>query len=91
MRLRKTGRRVDLPVAAKKNASKLFEFADHIGARRAIFVAPDEWANKSVRVKDVRRTDAVRGSDDKGEIMTLDALCSMENPPPALPSEPKNE
>ena len=45
------------PVVAEEPAKKVkkaFEYADRVRGNRVFFVAPDEWAQKKVRVKDLR-------------------------------------
>jgi len=56
-KLRAVGRRVDLQLIPKKKVSWCFEYADRIGAFRAVFIAPDEWSKGLVRVKNLRETD----------------------------------
>jgi len=56
-KLRESGRRVDLQLIPKKKVSWCFEYADRIGAQRAVFVAPDEWSRGLVRIKNLRETD----------------------------------
>jgi len=56
-KLRAAGRRVDLQLIPKKKVSWCFEYADRIGATRAVFVAPDEWSKGLVRIKNLRETD----------------------------------
>jgi len=52
--LRQAGKSVDvLPEVAKK-VKKAFKYADRVGAERIAFVAPDEWDNGLVRIKDLR-------------------------------------
>jgi len=56
-KLRVDGRRVDLQLIPKKAIKWCFDYADRIGANRAVFVAPDEWSKGLVRVKNLRETD----------------------------------
>mmetsp|Transcript_25965 Transcript_25965/g.67600 ORF Transcript_25965/g.67600 Transcript_25965/m.67600 type:complete len:491 (-) Transcript_25965:116-1588(-) len=52
--LRQAGKSIDvLPEVAKK-VKKAFKYADRVGAERIAFVAPDEWDNGLVRIKDLR-------------------------------------
>ncbi|CAK0891528.1 unnamed protein product, partial [Prorocentrum cordatum] len=53
-RLRKAGKTVDLFTDAAKKVKKAFKYADRVGGRRIAFVAPDEWENGMVRIKDLR-------------------------------------
>lgn len=59
-KLRSAGRRVDLQLIPKKKVTWCFEYADRIGAQRAVFVAPDEWARGEVRIKNLRETDPTK-------------------------------
>ena len=70
--LRSTGWSVHVLLTVKK-ASKVFDFADKIGARRVAYVAPNEWAANKVRVKDLRdaKGDAARGEDVLLEHLSL--------------------
>ena len=52
--LRGAGFAVDVLLAPKKHVDKAFSYADRVDGRRVVFVAPDEWAQKKVRVKDLR-------------------------------------
>jgi len=54
MKLRMTGASVDLMPTPKKKVAASFKHADHAGARRMVFVAPDEIAKGVVRIKDLR-------------------------------------
>jgi len=63
-KLRAAGRRVDLQLIPKKKVTWCFEYADRIGAIRAVFVAPDEWSRGLVRVKNLRETDETKKQVD---------------------------
>jgi len=54
MKLRMTGATVDLMPTPKKKVAASFKHADQAGARRMVFVAPDEIAKGVVRIKDLR-------------------------------------
>mmetsp|Transcript_21954 Transcript_21954/g.52255 ORF Transcript_21954/g.52255 Transcript_21954/m.52255 type:complete len:544 (-) Transcript_21954:1398-3029(-) len=54
MKLRMTGASVDLMPTPKKKVAASFKHADQAGARRMVFVAPDEIAKGVVRIKDLR-------------------------------------
>ena len=47
----------DLMQEVAKKVGKAFNYADRVGARRIIFVGPDEWEKGLVRVKDLREED----------------------------------
>jgi histidyl-tRNA synthetase len=57
-KLRLTGASVDLMPTPKKKVAASFKHADQTGARRMVFVAPDEIAKGVVRIKDLRTKDA---------------------------------
>lgn len=54
MKLRMNGATVDLMPTPKKKVAASFKHADQAGARRMVFVAPDEIAKGVVRIKDLR-------------------------------------
>ena len=54
--LRQAGYAVDVLLEPAKKVAKAFSYADRVMGRRVLFVAPDEWANGSVRMKDLRTT-----------------------------------
>jgi len=51
--LRQAGYAVDV-LLANKRADKAFSYAYRVRGRRMVFVAPDEWSNGCVRMKDLR-------------------------------------
>ncbi|GKZ00283.1 hypothetical protein MPSEU_000981200 [Mayamaea pseudoterrestris] len=69
-RLRTCNWSVDLMPTPKKKVANSFKHADQMGARRMVFVAPDEIARGVVRVKDLRTKDAA------GEAVQVD--CPLE-------------
>lgn len=54
MKLRQSGRVVDIILKTKSKVTDAFEYADRHGADRVIFVAPSEWEKGMVRVKYMR-------------------------------------
>jgi histidyl-tRNA synthetase len=56
-KLRMTGATVDLMPTPKKKVAASFKHADQTGARRMVFVAPDEIEKGVVRIKDLRTKD----------------------------------
>eukprot|EP01126_Amoeba_proteus_P061005 TRINITY_DN8141_c0_g2_i1.p1 TRINITY_DN8141_c0_g2~~TRINITY_DN8141_c0_g2_i1.p1 ORF type:complete len:477 (+),score=109.64 TRINITY_DN8141_c0_g2_i1:83-1432(+) len=54
-KLRGKGRSVDVVLIPNKKVAWSFNYADRIGANRAIFVAPDEWSRGEVRIKELRK------------------------------------
>ena len=76
--LRACGWKVDLMPTPKKKVANSFKHADQTGARRMVFVAPDEIAKGVVRIKDLRTKDAtgesVQVDVPLDELSTVDAL-----------------
>lgn len=54
-KLRDKGRRVEIQMIPKKKIAWCYNYADRIGADRLIFVAPDEWKEGKVRIKNLRQ------------------------------------
>jgi histidyl-tRNA synthetase len=79
--LRQTGKSVDLMPEPKKKVANSFKHADLQGARRMVFVAPDEVARGVVRVKDLRtkdsNDDAIQVDVPLDEIPKVDDLFSI--------------
>jgi histidyl-tRNA synthetase len=77
-RLRACDWTVDLMPTPKKKVANSFKHADQAGARRMVFVAPDEIAKGVVRVKDLRTKDrngeSVQVDCPLDDIPTLDDL-----------------
>jgi len=76
--LRANGDTVDLMPTPKKKVEKSFKYADQTGARRMVFVAPDEVSVGKVRVKDLRTKDAVTGEGIQVDC-SLDALHTIDD------------
>ncbi|KAL9653305.1 hypothetical protein ABK040_011012 [Willaertia magna] len=57
MILREKGRICDVYMKNPKKIGAAYEYADKIGAERAILIAPDEWKEKKVKIKNLRETD----------------------------------
>ncbi len=55
--LRLSGASVDVMMEDCKKPAKIFQQADRVGADKVAFVAPDEFANGLVRIKDLRSGD----------------------------------
>eukprot|EP01027_Heterolobosea_sp_BB2_P013778 GEZU01019832.1.p1 GENE.GEZU01019832.1~~GEZU01019832.1.p1 ORF type:complete len:498 (+),score=195.41 GEZU01019832.1:2102-3595(+) len=62
--LRKKGRSVDPVLAKKKKLAWAYSYADRVGASRVILLAPSEWQNKMVRVKNLRAAAATDGNNN---------------------------
>jgi len=69
--LRDKGRSVDIILLPKKRIDWSYNYGDRVGALRAIFVAPEEWARGEVRVKDLRKD---RGDQGKEKNVLLSEL-----------------
>jgi histidyl-tRNA synthetase len=74
MRLRRTGRSVDLVLEPKK-AKWAFKHADRLHASRVMVLGLDEWATRSVRCKDMRTGDEVT-------VDFAQAACITDTPSP---------
>lgn len=53
-RLRKSGKSVEIQLIPKKKLAWCYELADRLGAKQLCLVAPDEWKNGEVRIKNLR-------------------------------------
>jgi len=53
-KLRAQNRRVDMQLIPKKSITWCYNYADRVGAKRAILIAPDEWSKGQVRIKNLR-------------------------------------
>lgn len=78
MKLRMTGATVDLMPTPKKKVAASFKHADQAGARRMVFVAPDEIEKGVVRIKDLRlkskNDEAIQVDCPLDALDTVDAL-----------------
>nr|CCC48364.1 putative histidyl-tRNA synthetase, fragment [Trypanosoma vivax Y486] len=73
-RLRDAGRRADI-VLDKKKVVQAFNYADRIGAIRAVLVAPDEWSRGEVRVKMLREGSGKgEGPGERGVALPVEEL-----------------
>jgi len=52
--IRDGGADVDMLLEPKKKVANTFDYANRVGARYIVFVAPSEWENDMVRIKDLR-------------------------------------
>lgn len=73
--LRGLGASVDVLMEPKRRVAGVFDYADRVGARRLIFVAPDEHAKGMVRVKDLR---VIEGEGVKQVDVPLDSLAEVD-------------
>jgi len=56
---------VDVLLEPKKKVAQTFDYANRIGARYVVFVAPSEWENGCVRIKDLRAEEYAEDDADK--------------------------
>jgi histidyl-tRNA synthetase len=56
---------VDVLLEPKKKVAQTFDYANRIGARYVVFVAPSEWENGCVRIKDLRAEEYAEEDEDK--------------------------
>ena len=80
-KLRSLGSSVDLMPSPKKKAAASFKHADNAGARRMVFVAPDEINKGVVRIKDLRTKDkngdAIQVDCPLDKLDTIDELVAQ--------------
>ncbi|ESL10528.1 histidyl-tRNA synthetase [Trypanosoma rangeli SC58] len=73
-RLRDAGRSADI-ILDKKKVVQAFNYADRVGAVRAVLVAPDEWSRGEVQVKMLRQGAGKEGGTiERGVAVPLDSL-----------------
>jgi histidyl-tRNA synthetase len=53
-KLRGLGRSVDVQLIPNKKMQWCYTYADRVGAKRAVLIAPTEWSNNEVRIKLLR-------------------------------------
>lgn len=69
-RLREAKFAVDVLLEPAKQVKKAFSYADRVCGKRVIFVAPDEWEQGMVRMKDLRTQD----ENDKQVDLPMESL-----------------
>eukprot|EP00796_Vickermania_ingenoplastis_P011701 gene11702-8050_t len=75
-RLRDAGRRVDV-ILEKKKVAQSFDYANRVGAFRAVLVAPDEWARGEVQVKMMREDHSTEeGEKRRGMAVKVEELAT---------------
>lgn len=77
--LRQAGNSVDVFPDAAKKVKKAFKYADRVGAYRIAFVAPDEWENGLVRIKDLRGFDKETPDEQKQQDVPLQDLANVDS------------
>eukprot|EP00933_Yihiella_yeosuensis_P079794 TRINITY_DN93219_c0_g1_i1.p1 TRINITY_DN93219_c0_g1~~TRINITY_DN93219_c0_g1_i1.p1 ORF type:complete len:592 (-),score=116.86 TRINITY_DN93219_c0_g1_i1:229-1746(-) len=76
-RLRQAGKSVDVYPEVAKKVKKAFKYADKVGAEKIAFVAPDEWENGLVRIKDLRCPEDTP-SEEKQKDVPLEELADVD-------------
>jgi len=77
-RLRLAGKSVDVYPDPAKQVKKAFNYADRAGAVRVAFVAPGEWEQGLVRIKDLRNFGQDAPDSDKQKDVALDDLANVD-------------
>lgn len=77
-RLRLGGAKVDVFPEPAKKVAKAFNYADRVGAVRIAFVAPGEWEQGLVRIKDLRNFGANATEDRNQKDVPLDGLADVD-------------
>lgn len=84
MMLRNAGRSVDIFLKRARTMKQAFSYADRVGARRAVLIAPDEWGKGMVRVKylrdDTTKAEPCADATAKEFDVPLDQLLTFERP-----------
>jgi len=83
--LRSAGYAVDVLLEPARKVKNAFSYADRVNGQRVLFVAPDEWENGLVRMKDLRTSDEAAKEVDLPVATLVDALkskgiCPMDTP-----------
>lgn len=76
--LRNLGCTVDLMPTPKKKVANSFKYADQLGAKRMVFVAPGEIERGVVRIKDLRVMDSTTGEGVQVDV-PLDQLNTIDD------------
>ena len=75
--LREGGAQVDLLLEPKKKVTQTFDYANRVGARYMVFVAPQEWEAGKVRIKDLRLGEDVPDEEKQIDV-ALDDLVKVK-------------
>ena len=73
-KLRLSGRSADIMMKSPKSMVDAYSRADKNGFERVVLVAPTEWAENKVCIKELRRENSKKGDSDRGEIVSVDSL-----------------
>jgi len=77
-RLRLAGKKVDVFPDPAKKVARAFNYADRVGAVRVAFVAPGEWEQGLVRIKDMRNFGQDAPDSVKQKDVPLDDLANVD-------------
>lgn len=78
-RLRQAGKTVDIHSEPGKKVMKAFNYADRVGAKKIVFVAPDELARGVVRIKDLRSFSKDDPDDVKQKDVPIEDLMNVDS------------
>ena len=70
--LRDGNAQVDLLLEPKKKVANTFDYANRVGARYIVFVAPSEWEQGKVRIKDLRLGEETEESEKQLDVALED-------------------
>ena len=70
--MREGGAQVDLLLEPKKKVANTFDYANRVGARYIVFVAPSEWEQGKVRIKDLRLGEETEEADKQLDVAVAD-------------------
>jgi len=77
-RLRLAGKTVDVYMEPGKKVAKAFNYGDRVGADKLAFVAPDEWEQGLVAIKDLRLGQDA-SADVKQKNVPIDDLANVDS------------
>lgn len=77
-KLRDAGKTVDVYPDSAKKVKKAFSYADRVGAERIAFVAPGEWDQGMVRIKDLRISQDAP-DEEKQKDVPIDDLANVDS------------
>ena len=69
---------MDLLLEPKKKVTQTFDYANRVGARYMVFVAPSEWEAGKVRIKDLRLGEDVPDEEKQIDV-ALDDLSKVKD------------
>lgn len=83
--LRLAGKSVDVYTDPARKIGKAFDYANRVGAQRVALVAPDEWDQGCVRIKDLRKKDAAGEGEQRdvplNDLANVDSYFEAETKP----------